>query len=67
MNFREKGGSLQSEKFVAKKRNIVFRNEGGGSEAVWKFSENSSKIVHAIVPNLRLRQEIQSLNLVLVK
>ena len=22
-------GSLQSEKFVAKKRNIVFRNEGG--------------------------------------
>ena len=24
------GGSLQSEKFVAKKRNIVFRNEGGG-------------------------------------
>ena len=40
------GGSLQSEKFVAKKRNIVFRNEGGGgSEAVWKFSENSSKIV----------------------
>ena len=35
-----------------KKRNIVFRNEGGegGSEAVWKFSENSSKMVHAIVP-----------------
>ena len=35
-----------------KKRNIVFRNEGGGggSEAVWKFSENSSKMVHTIVP-----------------
>ena len=32
MNFREGlgGESLQSEKFVAKKRNIVFRNEGGG-------------------------------------
>ena len=47
MNFWEKGGgSLQSKKFVAKKRNIVFRNEGGrgGSEAVWKFSKNSSKI-----------------------
>ena len=26
----EKGGSLQSKKFVAKKRNIVFRNEGRG-------------------------------------
>ena len=24
------GGSLKSEKFFAKKRNIVFRNEGGG-------------------------------------
>ena len=47
-NFRERGeGSLQSEKFVAKKRNRVFWNEGGkggeGSEAIWKFSENSSK------------------------
>ena len=32
MNFREKeGGSLQSKKFVAKKHNIVFRNEGGGT------------------------------------
>ena len=31
MNFWEiLGGSLQSEKFVAKKRNIVFRNDGGG-------------------------------------
>ena len=31
MNFWEKEeGSLQSEKFVAKKCNIVFRNEGGG-------------------------------------
>ena len=38
------------EKFVAKKRNIVFRPEGGGSEAVWKFSENSSKMVHRNVP-----------------
>ena len=43
MNFWEIwGGSLQSEKFVAKKRNIVFRNEGGGATAVWSFSENSS-------------------------
>ena len=51
MNFRERvGGLLQSEKFVAKKRNIVFRNEGMGSEAVWKFSENSSKMVHRSVP-----------------
>ena len=56
MNFREKeGGSLQSKKFVAKKRNIVFRNEGegGGSEAVWKFSENSSKMGHRSVPKGR--------------
>ena len=29
----KEGGSLQSEKFVAKKRNIVFRNEGGGHRA----------------------------------
>ena len=31
MNFRKREGGLhQSEKFVAKKRNIVLRNEGGG-------------------------------------
>ena len=47
----KEGGSLQSEKFVAKKHNIVFRNEGGGSEAVWKVSENSSKILQLVVPN----------------
>ena len=30
MNFQEEGGrALQSEKFVAKKCNIVFQNEGG--------------------------------------
>ena len=47
MNFREKGGgALQSEKFVAKKRNIVFRNEdeGGGArgrlEVFRKFIQN---------------------------
>ena len=33
-----------------KKGNIVFRNEGGGSEAVWKFSENSSILGKAGVP-----------------
>ena len=60
MNFQKKGGGHSNQKhFVAdfstpeKKRNIVFRNEGGGgggSEAVWKFSENSSKMVHTITP-----------------
>ena len=31
LNFREKGGgsSVHSEKLVAKKRNIVFRKDGG--------------------------------------
>ena len=36
------------------KRNIVFRNEGGGgggSEAVWKFLENSSNLVQVVFPN----------------
>ena len=60
--FSEKGGGHSNPKnFVAdfstpeKKRNIVFRNEGrvGGSEAVWKFSENSSKMVHTIVPKYK--------------
>ena len=38
MNFREKG-------------NIVFQNEGGGgSKAIWIFSENSSKMGHRVVP-----------------
>ena len=46
MNFWEIwGGSLQSEKFVAKKRNIVFRNEGGAGvrgrlEVFRKFIQN---------------------------
>ena len=41
-----------------KKRNIVFRNEGGGggSEVVWKFSENSSKMVHTVVPKLVMKR-----------
>ena len=59
MNFRKKGGVTPIRmNFVAnfrasqKKRNIVFQNEGGGGgpEAVWKFSENSSKMVHTVVP-----------------
>ena len=29
---------------------------GGGSEAVWKFSENSSKMVHASVPYLSIKE-----------
>ena len=42
--------SLQPEKFVKKKRKIVFQNEGGGSETVWKFSQNSSKMDQGNVP-----------------
>ena len=39
MNFREKGGggSLQSEKFVAKKRNIVFQTRAGGGSGSRPF------------------------------
>ena len=57
----EKGGVTPIRmNFVAnfwasrKKRNIVFRNEGGvgggGSEAVWKFSENSLNLVQVVTP-----------------
>ena len=60
MNFREKGGGHSNPKNTLqillppqKKRNIVFRDEGGGSEAVWSFTENSSKFVTASVPYSR--------------
>ena len=45
MNFLEKGGSLQSEKLVAKKRNIFFQNEGGGGhlEVFRKFIQNGPR------------------------
>ena len=33
-----------------KKRNIVFRNEGGGSEPIWKFSEISSILANPGAP-----------------
>ena len=61
--FSEKGGGVTpiQMNFVAnfwasrKKRNIVFRKyggggEGGGSEAVWKFSENSLNLVQIVFP-----------------
>ena len=66
MNFRENGGgSLHSEKLVAQKRNIVFRKEGGGgrSEAVWKFSENSSVLVGTGIPNTGCFFTLQSLSM----
>ena len=45
MNFREMGeGSLQSEKFVAKKRNIVFRNKGGGVKGCLDFFQKFIQI-----------------------
>ena len=62
MNFRKKGGGGVPPirmNFVAnfwasrKKRNKVSKNRGGrggGSEAVWKFSENSSVLVRTGVP-----------------
>ena len=66
MNFRKKGGYSNPKNFVAdfstsqKKRNIVFRNVGGGreggSEAVWKFSENSLNLVQIEAPKLRTRK-----------
>ena len=59
MNFRKKGGGHANPnefrcKFsgLPKKAQHSFpkRGRGGGSEAIWKFSENSSKMGHAIVP-----------------
>ena len=56
MNFRKRGGLLQSNFFFLqilvppeKKRNIDIRS-GGGSKAVWTLSENSSDLVDPIVP-----------------
>ena len=59
MNFRKKGG--WNDEFSGKKGGVtpirkiwlqilVPPEKGGGAEAVWKFSENSSKMVHTIVP-----------------
>ena len=39
--------------FVAKSAIWFSENEGGGSNAVWNFSENSSVLVCAPVPNLK--------------
>ena len=45
MNFWEKEeGSLQSEKFVAKKRNIVFRNVSTSHDVEAKHFGNSDYI-----------------------
>ena len=42
---------VHSEKLVAKKYKFSEKRVGGGeSEAVWKFSENSSILFHAIIP-----------------
>ena len=55
MNFwKKRGGHANPNEFccklsgLPKKYNIVFQK--GGSEAVWKFSENSSNLVQLIVP-----------------
>ena len=42
--------SLQILAPPEKKRNIVFRNEGGRGGRLWKFSENSSVLVSVGVP-----------------
>ena len=37
--------------FCREKRNVTFRKWGGGSKAVWNFSENSSVLVAWPLPN----------------
>ena len=57
-SLKEKGGSLHPEKFRCKKHNIVFPKigwGGRGSEAVWKFSENSSNLLDQVIPKQGLR------------
>ena len=58
-SLKEKGGLLHPEKFRCKKHNIVFPKigwgGGGGSEAVWKFSENSSNLLDQVIPKQGLR------------
>ena len=45
---KKRGGHTNPKNLVADFS--TSRKRGGGSEAVWKFSENSSKMVHTIVP-----------------
>ena len=58
--FSEKGGHANPNEFCCKfsglpKKNAAFFSENrGGSEAVWKFSENSSNLFQAITPYLHL-------------
>ena len=58
-NFQREGGVFSIQKFILqildlynffwrfpkKKCNIIFKNEGGRSKAIWKISENSSVLV----------------------
>ena len=57
MNFRKKGGGHANPnefrcKFsgLRKKAQHSFPKIGGGSEAVWKFSENSLNLVGVVFP-----------------
>ena len=61
MNFRKKGGGHANPnefrcKFLGlpKKAQHCFPKIGG-SEAVWKFSENSSNLVQIVTPKLLLK------------
>ena len=54
MNFRERGGHFNPVSLLQKTQ-LSFPKRGkggGGSEAVWKFSENSSKMVQVITPKI---------------
>ena len=51
----------KSRTFVAKSATWFSKNEGGGSTAVWKFSENSSVLVGTSFPKdepLEIRQAV---------
>ena len=50
--YMEGEGGSQSKIFRCRKRNIVFRNKGGGggSKVVWSFSKSSSVLVNIGVP-----------------
>ena len=43
-------GRCTPKNFVAKSATLFSENRVGGSEAVWKFSENSSNMVEIVFP-----------------
>ena len=50
LRFFGKGKALRAPIFRTKAQHFFPKIEGGGSEAVWKFSENLSNLVQIVFP-----------------